>query len=122
MRRFATLARTAALVGLVLPTAHAREFGHVFRTLAAPLQAAHRIPPPPSDDPCLEDLAKQMDWLEHHLACYGTVVAKQPDVWGQSRLTRARLEYEEEMRKQIGLFTERTTKTWPCPTPPARRA
>ena len=109
MRRFATLAWTAALVGLVLPTAHAREFGHVFRTLAAPLQAAHRIPPPPSDDPCLEDLAKQMDWLEHHLACYGTVVAKQPDVWGQSRLTRARLEYEEEMRKQIGLFTERTT-------------
>ena len=109
MRRFATLARTAALVGLVLPTAHAREFGHVFRTLAAPLQAAHRIPPPPSDDPCLEDLAKQMDWLEHHLACYGTVVAKQPDVWGQSRLTRARLEYEEEMRKQLGLFTERTT-------------
>jgi hypothetical protein len=109
MRRFATLARAAALVGLVLQTAHAREFGHVFRTLAAPLQAAHRIPPPPSDDPCLEDLAKQMDWLEHHLACYGTVVAKQPDVWGQSRLTRARLEYEEEMRKQIGLFTERTT-------------
>jgi hypothetical protein len=109
MRRFAALARAAALVGLVLPTAHAREFGHVFRTLAAPLQAAHRIPPPPSGDPCLEDLAKQIDWLEHHLACYGTVVAKQPDVWGQSRLTRARLEYEEEMRKQLGLFTERTT-------------
>ena len=37
------------------------------------------------------------------------MVAKQPDVWGQSRLTRARLEYEEEMRKQLGLFTERTT-------------
>jgi len=109
MRHVAVFARAAALVGLVLPTAHAREFGHVFRTLAAPLQAAHRITPPPSGDPCLEDLAKQIDWLEHHLACYGTVVAKQPDVWGQSRLTRARLEYEEEMRKQLGLFTERTT-------------
>lgn len=109
MRHVAVLARAAALVSLVLPTAHAREFGHVFRTLAAPLQAAHRIPPPPSGDPCLEDLAKQIDWLEHHLACYGTVVAKQPDVWGQGRLTRARLEYEEEMQKQLGLFTERTT-------------
>ena len=109
MRRFAVVARAAMLAVVILPAAHAREFGHVLRTLAAPLQAAHRIPPPPSGDPCLEDLAKQIDWLEHHLACYGTVVAKQPDVWGQSRLTRARLEYEEEMRKQLGLFTERTT-------------
>jgi hypothetical protein len=100
-----------ALALAILPVvpAAARELGHVFRTLAAPFKAAHRTPPPPSADPCLEDLARQIDWLEHHLDCYGSIVAKQPDVWGQSRLTRARLEYEEEMRKQLGQFTERTS-------------
>jgi hypothetical protein len=100
-----------ALALAMLPAAHAtaREFGHVFRTFAAPFKAAHRTPPPPVADPCLEALARQIDWLEHHLDCYGSIVAKQPDVWGQSRLTRARLEYEDEMRKQLGQFTERTS-------------
>ncbi|MFM7242930.1 MAG: hypothetical protein ACKO40_01975, partial [Planctomycetaceae bacterium] len=91
------------------PAAPARELGHVLRTFAAPFKAAQRTPPPPVADPCLEDLARQIDWLEHHLDCYGSIVAKQPDVWGQSRLTRARLEYENEMRKQLGQFTERTS-------------
>ncbi|MFM7206377.1 MAG: hypothetical protein ACKO4T_06900 [Planctomycetaceae bacterium] len=98
----------AALAATAVP-APAREFGQLWRTLVAPLQAAHRQPPPPGGDPCLEDLARQIAWLEHHLARYGTIVAKQPDVWGQGRLTRARMEYETEMRQQLGLFTERTT-------------
>ena len=80
MRHFAVLARAAALVGLVLPTAHAREFGHVFRTLAAPLQAAHRIPPPPSGDPCLEDLAKPIGRI--HFAGSETARAYQGYVEG----------------------------------------
>ncbi|MFM8735644.1 MAG: hypothetical protein ACKOC8_10675, partial [Pirellulales bacterium] len=87
----------------------AREFGHVFRSLAVPWKAAHREPPPPSSSPCLDDLARQLDWLEHHLDCYGSIVAKQPDVWGQNRLTRARLEYEDQMHEQLGRFTERTS-------------
>ncbi|MFM7244050.1 MAG: hypothetical protein ACKO40_07725, partial [Planctomycetaceae bacterium] len=103
--------RAAAALLTLLPAAAApaREFGHVLRTFAAPFKAAHRTPPPPVADPCVEDLARQIAWIEHHLACYGSIVAKQPDVWGQSRLTRARLEYEEEMRKQLGQFTERTS-------------
>ena len=109
MRRSAFITLAAAVAAAALPPATARELGHVFRTFAAPFKAAHRIPPPPVADPCLEDLARQIDWLEHHLDCYGSIVAKQPDVWGQSRLTRARLEYEEEMRKQLGQFTERTS-------------
>ena len=88
---------------------HAGELGRVFRSLAAPLRAAHRQPPPPGNDPCIEALADQIDWLEHHLDCYGSIVAKQPDVWGQSRLTRQRAEYEDEMRRQLGLFAERTS-------------
>ena len=104
-------ARAVALLVAAVPAAvaPAREFGHVLRTIAAPFKAAHRTPPPPAADPCLEDLARQIDWLEHHLDCYGSIVAKQPDVWGQSRLTRARLEYEEQMRRQLGQFTARTT-------------
>jgi hypothetical protein len=110
MRRSARIPLAAAVAAsLLTPAARARELGHVFRTFAAPFKAVHRTPPPPVADPCLEDLARQIDWLEHHLDCYGSIVAKQPDVWGQSRLTRARLEYEEEMQKQLGQFTERTS-------------
>jgi hypothetical protein len=90
-------------------TTGAGELGKVFRGLAAPLKAAHRQPPATPTDPCIEDLAARIDWLEHHLDCYGSIVAKQPDVWGQSRLTRHRAEYEEQMRRQLGLFSERTS-------------
>jgi len=103
------LSCAAACIASLAPPASAGEFGHVLRTFAAPFKAVHRTPPPPAADPCLDDLVRQLAWLEHHLDCYGSIVAKQPDVWGQSRLTRARLEYEEEMRKQLGQFTERTS-------------
>ncbi|MFM7185211.1 MAG: hypothetical protein ACKO4Z_10620 [Planctomycetota bacterium] len=99
----------ATVVAMSAAPAAGREFGHVWRVVAAPFQAAHRMPPPPEGDPCVKTLADQLAWLEHHLDCHGSIVAKQPDVWGQSRLTRARLEYEEEMRKQLGQFTERTS-------------
>jgi hypothetical protein len=99
-----------ALGGALLPAAtEAGDLGKVLRGLAAPLKAAHRQPPATPSDPCIEDLAARIDWLEHHLDCYGSIVAKQPDVWGQSRLTRHRAEYDEQMRRQLGLFTERTT-------------
>lgn len=89
--------------------AGAAELGKVLRGLAAPLKAAHRQPPATPADPCIEDLAARIDWLEHHLDGYGSIVAKQPDVWGQSRLTRHRTEYDEQMRRQLGLFSERTS-------------
>jgi hypothetical protein len=79
------------------------------RTVAAPLRTAHRQPPPPGADPCVADLAARITWLEHHLDASGSIVAKQPDVWGQSRLTQHRLQYEQQMARQLGLFTERTS-------------
>jgi hypothetical protein len=79
------------------------------RTVAAPLEAVHRRPPPPATDPCIADLAARIAWLEHHLDAYGSIVAKQPDVWGQSRLTRHRVEYEQQMQRQLGAFAERTS-------------
>ncbi len=100
----------ALLAGCCLAThAAAGELGRVFRGLAAPLKAAHRQPPPPGVDPCIEDLAARIAWLESHIDAYGSIVAKQPDVWGQSRLTRHRVEYEEQMRRQLGMFSERTS-------------
>src|SRR5262249_3019562 len=42
-------------------------------------------------------LAHDLDSLEAHLERYGSVVAKQPDVWGQARMTKHREEYEKEM-------------------------
>jgi hypothetical protein len=94
---------------LAAAAGQAREFGHVLKAFAAPFKAAHRTPPPPADEPCLDHLVRQVAWMEHHLDCYGSIVAKQPDVWGQNRLTRARLEYEDQMQKQLGEFTERTS-------------
>ncbi len=79
------------------------------RTVAAPLQAAHRQPPPHATDPCVADLAARIAWLEHHLDASGSIVAQQPDVWGQSRLTRHRVDYEQQMQRQLGAFTERTS-------------
>ena len=105
----ATAALTGVLLGGLAAPAGGHEFGRVFRTLAAPLKAAHRQPPPPGGDPCINDLGRQIAWLQHHLDGHGSIVAKQPDVWGQSRLTRHRAEYDEQMRKQLGLFTERTS-------------
>ena len=105
----ATVALAGVLLGGLAAPASGHEFGRVFRTLAAPLKAAHRQPPPPGGDPCINDLGRQIAWLQHHLDGHGSIVAKQPDVWGQSRLTRHRAEYDEQMRKQLGLFTERTS-------------
>ena len=74
-----------------------------------PTLLAHRQPPPRATDPCLADLSARITWLEHHLDASGSIVAKQPDVWGQSRLTRHRVDYEQQMQRQLGAFTERTS-------------
>jgi hypothetical protein len=52
-------------------------------------------------DPSVEELAKEIDWLEHLIETFGTIVPKQPDVWGEARLTRARFEYDREVSKRF---------------------
>ncbi|PHS18452.1 MAG: hypothetical protein COA78_02175 [Blastopirellula sp.] len=64
----------------------------------------HRKAPETGKDNVVERLASEIDWLEHHLDHYGTVVAKHPDVWGESRLTRHREEYEKLLEAEMGKF------------------
>jgi hypothetical protein len=87
----------------------AAEFPRFFRGLAAPFRAAHRDAPPLPVDPCLDNLAGEVAWLEHHVNHYGSIVAKSPDVWGQNRLTRHRAEYEDQMRAQLARFENRSS-------------
>jgi hypothetical protein len=109
-RRPLALPLVALVVGVLAGPAAAGEIGGwLRRTVAAPLQAGHRLPPPPATDPCVADLAARIAWLEHHLDAYGSIVAKQPDVWGQSRLTRHRVECEQQLERQLGMFSERTS-------------
>src|SRR5262249_6492415 len=37
-------------------------------------------------------LACEIDWLEHRLECYGSIVPNHADVWGQARLMMHRHE------------------------------
>jgi len=105
-----TLLVAIGIVALASGPSLARaEFPRFFRGLTAPFRAAHRQAPPLPADPCLEQLAEEVAWLEHHVAHYGSIVAKAPDVWGQNRLTQHRAQYEEQMRKQLGLFESRAS-------------
>ena len=112
LRRMADVGLAVALWGCCLASAPAvaGEVGRAFRGLAAPLQQVrHPRPPHPPGEPCVEDLASRIAWLDRRLKSDGSIVAKQPDVWGQNRLTRQRLEYEEEMRRQLGQFAIRSS-------------
>ena len=54
----------------------------------------------------VEKLATEIDRLECHIENYGTIVAKQPDVWGQSRLTKYRQDFEYIMAQRLDKFAE----------------
>lgn len=60
--------------------------------------------PHTESDKCLEELARNLDWLEHQLNRYGTVVAKTPDVWGEARMTAHRQEFEDVLKRELYLF------------------
>jgi len=87
----------------------AAEFPRLLRGLTSPFRAVHRDAPPLPDDPCLDRLAGEVAWLEHHVNHFGSIVAKAPDVWGQNRLTRHRAEYEAQMRAQLDRFESRSS-------------
>jgi len=46
------------------------------------------------------EVAATVDRLEKEIDQYGSVIVKQPDVWGEARWTKHRQEYEKEMEKQ----------------------
>src|ERR1700685_3089968 len=47
--------------------------------------------------PMAQHLAAELDSLEREIDRYGSVVAQQPSVWGQSRLSKYRDEFEQTM-------------------------
>jgi hypothetical protein len=58
----------------------------------------------PLAPPTVEDLATDLDSLEHNIERYGSIVAEQPSVWGQARLTMYREEFEKTMQAQLTQF------------------
>ena len=87
----AALAATLLLTLSTRPTAHAGELlGKMLRGLATPAKAAHRAPPTTTSDCAVEKLADQIDWLEHHIDRFGSIVAKHPDIWAKPLLPRHR--------------------------------
>ena len=67
--------------------------------------ALERVKPDACTHPNVEELAGQIDWLEHHLELYGSAIAKQPNIWGEARLTRHREEIERELAAKVTAFT-----------------
>lgn len=67
--------------------------------------------PMTGQDCAMERLAENIDWLEHHVDTYGSIVAKQPDIWGEARLTKHRDEYEQLFFREINKFQFRINAT-----------
>jgi hypothetical protein len=55
-------------------------------------------------EPTVRALAQDIDELERHIERFGSVVAKQPDVWGQARMTKHREEFEKQLVTRVGTF------------------
>ncbi|MEM7474670.1 MAG: hypothetical protein AAF483_06735, partial [Planctomycetota bacterium] len=85
------------------------KFGGFFRAIRRGLRNSdekhhERVEPNACTHAGVEELAGQLDWLEHHIEIYGSVIPKQPDIWGEARLTRHRQQVEEELEKQLTQF------------------
>ena len=108
-RGFVAVAVACMLPGLSpLPArpVQAGDLGRLVDGLAAPFKALHRSRPDTCSDDEIERLGRELAWLERQVNLHGSIVAKAPDVWGQNRLMRHRLEYEDEMRRQLPLFEQ----------------
>jgi hypothetical protein len=74
--------------------------GDLFTKVKAKIHNHHGTPTP-------ESLAVEIQSLEKHIDWYGTIVAKQPDVWGQARLMKHRSEFERIMALELTKFDEK---------------
>ena len=52
----------------------------------------------------LQEMANTVDKLEKEIDTYGSVVVKQPDVWGEARWTKHRADYEKILFAELGNF------------------
>ncbi len=58
----------------------------------------------PKHKTSMERVAIKLDHMEHKIGKDGTVVVKVPDVWGESRLTKHRQEFERIMAQKVDQF------------------
>ncbi len=77
----------------------------ILEKLFRPLQR-HGRAPETCTDPAVEELAANVDWLEHNIDRWGSIVAKSPDIWGEARLTKYRREVEEVLEAQRKAFKQ----------------
>lgn len=66
------------------------------------------FPVKPWGDPCtacsLIEVGEALDAIEEGIRDDGTVVIKQPDIWGQARMTRYRRDFDTEMKNELDAF------------------
>ena len=84
-------------------------FGGFFKSVSRVARGAHesvfeRQKPDGCETQTVKELAGQLDWLEHHLDLYGSVVPKAPDVYGEARLTTHRQEVEKQLSDRLDKF------------------
>ncbi|MEZ6142459.1 MAG: hypothetical protein R3B84_18020 [Zavarzinella sp.] len=82
------------------------ESKHLLRVFHHPDDHPTIITPQMSKKPTMMALAHDLDTLEQQIDLYGSVTAKNPDIWGQARLTRYREEIEQQMSSELGKFKE----------------
>ncbi len=59
---------------------------------------------PFSRETSVQTLAAKIDKLQKHIDEYGTVVTKHPDIWGDGRLAKHRIDVENELKKDLSGF------------------
>jgi hypothetical protein len=59
-----------------------------------------------SGPPTLADVARMIDHIQNAILNQGTVVAKQPDIWSQARMTMFRKEFEDTMSPEVARFQD----------------
>lgn len=84
-----------------------QKFKNFRRDVSQKIGVEHARPTVHASDTAMETLASEIDWLENHLDEYGSVVVKQPDIWGESRLTKYRQQVEKVLQDKLGGFQPR---------------
>jgi hypothetical protein len=91
-----------AVAASIPPTASNADQPFIAKLLGRGRDLGHA--PATTQDPAIEELAANIDWLEHQIDRWGSVAPKTPDIWGEARLTKYRSEVETELEKEVKNF------------------
>ncbi len=98
----ARIAPSLLIVLLLAGTTRADEFQHIVNSIIGVKRHLFEQKKPHSvESPTIENVADELDYLEYQIETYGSVVPKQPDIWGEARLTQQRRQYEIELSKRF---------------------